>query len=322
MSSSNSSSANHAIGTQSATIDGDLGNDKISESQHAFILQVVATLKKPGATKQIWHHPPSPLNTFIPTAASYYVRPVVCWWPHLLFPGVELKCPKTGCLSGRPLKPKGVVPPRYIHGMESGVYLSQYNYICETCNTKTTAMDVVLPGGLNFLCPVSLTHKSGFTRDVQTFITSAATTGMSFSEMGKHMATLRLTKYLDSFAEFKIRLKYYLESAQSIISSSSQQTAVCPEFSSFDDNTGYNETVQPTDQYLQRLFTDFVEKNVDFIERTEELTVICPVIKTDHTFNVAERSSHGKSSSLLITMGGDGQILSKDWVPNTGSKLN
>ena len=128
-------------------------------------------------------------------------------------------------------------------------------FICRSTTTSVKpATQRPQQWGLNFLCPVSLTHKSGFTRDVQTFITSAATTGMSFSEMGKHMATLRLTKYLDSFAEFKIRLKYYLESAQSNISSSSQQTAVCPEFSSFDDNTGYNETVQPTDQYLQRLW--------------------------------------------------------------------
>ena len=219
------------IGTQPGDVIDDI-NHKISATQLAFNEQVMALLRK--GSKEIWHRPTCPTLTFIPTAISYYVRPVACWWPHILFPGVELKCPN-GCMAH--LQPKGVAPARYVHGMDSGFYFSQYNYSCKTCHAKTASMGIVLPSGLDFLCPVILTHKSALSRDLQTFITSASTTGMSFSEMGKHLATLRLTKYLNCCAEFKIRLNYYLATAQAIIPAASSVSF--PDFSSFDDKTGF-----------------------------------------------------------------------------------
>ena len=70
------------IGTQPGDVIDDI-NHKISATQLAFNEQVMALLRK--GSKEIWHRPTCPTLTFIPTAISYYVRPVACWWPHILF---------------------------------------------------------------------------------------------------------------------------------------------------------------------------------------------------------------------------------------------
>ena len=99
---------------------------------------------------------------------------------------------------------------------------------------------------------------------------------------------------------------------------SSHLTPLCL-FSAFDDKLGYNEIASPTEVYLENFFKSYVDEHSTMIDNLQKEAPICQVISSDHTFNVARRSSKNKNATLFITMGGDGQILEEDWGEGTGS---
>lgn len=303
---------------------------KLSAAQLNFIEQIkkeINALVHNGEKPPVWFYPPNVLaKGKVPLPQPYWVKPVVVWIPHYQFPDAILRCP---CGSESPcdgiVRPKGYPSDfRYVHDMNSGVYLLQYQYVCKqsSCGKKTNSTGLQLPGNLNNLCPVILTHKSAVTRDVLTFITSAATTGMSFSEMGKHMGTTRLTKYLDCFTDYNVRLQYYRDtlSGPNKLTSSTSLTPYA-EFGAFDDKTGFNEIARPSDQFLEKLFIEYVKQHDEFIVNVESQRESHPVISIDHTNNVSKRSSRGENSALFSVLGGNGQVYSAEWCQDVGRTL-
>jgi len=49
-------------------------------------------------------------------------------------------------------------------------------------------------------------------------------------------------------------------------------------FSKFDDEEGFNEILQPTDQYLVDFFEDYVTRHQKFIDDAQDAIPFCPVI--------------------------------------------
>jgi len=290
--------------------DGDCDNREPTTFQKQFIEDCIKKVK--DGSKECFFAPADPMVTLRPKLEAYYLKPVMVWAPKMRY-SIDIRCNEDGCAGN--LSANGfLAAPRYVHGMTTGFYFIQCRYKCEQCKKTVAAIKCQLPYYLSETCPVIFSHKSALHKEVVTFVTSAATTGMSFTEITKYLGTSRQTCYLEKKTNYLIMKKRYEES--SLCSSHLTPLRL---FSAFDDKQGYNEIASPTEVYLENFFTSYVHEHSKMIDNLQKEAPICQVISSDHTFNVAKRSSKNKNATLFITMGGDGQILEEDWGEGTGS---
>jgi len=166
-----------------------------------------------------------------------------------------------------------------------------------------------VPDYVRILFPFFEKHKSLVHEDLMTFITTDALTGKTFSEIGKGICNFRINDYLRKRSFYlSIMKKYHVNTITGVVS--------LPFFSKFDDEEGFNEILQPTDQYLVDFFEDYVTGHQKFIDDAQDAIPFCPVISTDHTFRVQsktldyhERGAQPSSENAFFTiMNGNLQV--------------
>ncbi len=71
-----------------------------------------------------------------PILSSFYLKPVIVLAPHLNFPNILLSC--NACVTNNLIAKGWADDPiaRYVHGLDSGMFLMQYKYHCPNCNTS------------------------------------------------------------------------------------------------------------------------------------------------------------------------------------------
>jgi hypothetical protein len=202
---------------------------------------------------------------------SWYVKPVVLCAPHLNFPGVAIRCHHLMC-SGHYIK-KERAADRVIQGLHSEVYLLQYKYRCSNgvgClnvdHSSYSSAEVVHTRR----CPeyiraatsslFYLTHNSGVTGELLTYILTDAMSPKSFEDIQLGIKTFRETQYLESRAEYTAARDHICQTENLLPES-------FPDFSAMDDANGYDcQPNIPTTEYIIKVFQEYVSEHRESME--------------------------------------------------------
>ena len=118
--------------------------------------------------------------------------------------------------------------------------------------------------------PIVLTNKSGITRTVQLYITSDATTGKSFEEIGNLISVLRTAKYMSKKVTYLSAVNDYKRTINNSLLISEE----FPACSTFNDMSGYACKLQPDNQFITNMFKEYVETNRSDIESWQENNMV------------------------------------------------
>lgn len=115
----------------------------------------------------------------------------------------------------------------------------------QDCKRNWTALELI-----NYSCPefihaqydIISTKRCAVSRGVMTLITSDAITGKTFEEIGRTIGNFRMNCYLQKRCE-------YVSATHRFGASTSHE-----QFSSIDDPAGYNDSLQPSTEFIIEFF--------------------------------------------------------------------
>ena len=147
--------------------------DKLGTCQNEYITSIKNSIDSEKGVKVLYSPEVSHENGIKkPKAAEYYAKPCYVFAPHIQYPNSfkNFKCDECGECS---LKSKGWQSNpigRYVHDIDTSVYLVSRVYICSFCSKsgpkKTYSFNNLfhqLPNFIKVLFPFTLTQKSGYT---------------------------------------------------------------------------------------------------------------------------------------------------------------
>ena len=212
--------------------------------------------------------------------------------------------------------------PRRVESIKTSMYLLQRKYRCKDCNTSINSLKIMENGewrcNLKAMFPFTVKHNSLIHDDLLHLIVSDAMTRKTFHEIGCSIYISRINEYLRLRDIF---VSNYKNNPKSSIFSSFTNTMMPTDiiFSQFDDVNGYNEKEQPTDSFIIKIFTDYVEENKDFLISQLQKIKIPSVVSSDDTFNVLKRTTQLNNvtnqydnvdgTALHTIMGANGVVL-------------
>ena len=171
--------------------------------------------------------------------------------------------------------------------------------------------------------PVHLTHKCAVDEDVMQLIVADMVSAKSADQIGDTIAAIRLNEYLQSRVAYEAE---YLEYRAEVDSQNEMVERLNGEqikavdmaaFSTFQDRSGYNETLTIYSKAIIDVFVKFVEDRASvFLEHIEKIDPHW-CISVDTTFNIAKRTRDygldGENppigdNTFTFAMNGDGQV--------------
>ena len=240
-------------------------------------------------------HGPDVLTPSLPTSslkqpinsAEYLLPPVIVWDPLLQFPNIfchQFYCSKdshsTCCVPLIPKRWKNGLSekdaPRKLYGKNCTVLLVSRVYVCckghEIIAHDPCIVDKIVPENV----PFYLSHKSGVTLDLANTINSLANTGLTFTEIGRHVAQEYYNCHWLKEGRFRNNTKYFHEQNDSISNKDTTEP--------FPDCREWVEL--PSDDIIIGCFIlHFEENKVFYTERMSDLSAV--YLSMDHTFKVA-----------------------------------
>ena len=217
---------------------------------------------------------------------------------------------------------------RHIHCLKTSCYLLQKNYKCG-CNNSQTGKKRKIAGHqlvcskstplfLKVLYPFYDTGKAMIHNEIITLLVHDATTGKSFEEIGSTICSYRLHEYAAKRTLF-VMTRDYMKNQNSIAKIDDV------DFGAMDNPLGYNQQLQPSDQFLIDTFNKFIEEHEPEMIAFFNSIVVHPLQSFDATYNMSRRTLDyhvlegdgifqnkikylPKNGGLLISMNGTGQI--------------
>lgn len=263
-----------------------------------------------------------------PKSTEYLLPPVIIWDPLLQFPHIfahQFYCDKdshsTRCVPLTPKRWKNGLSekdsPRKIYGKDSTVLLVSRVYVCceghEIIAHDPSIVDKLPPENV----PFYLSHKSGVTRDLANTINSLANTGLTFTEIERHVAQEYYNCHWLKEGTFRKNARYFHdENGNASDKGSSEPFPDCKEWVEL-----------PSDDIIIGCFIlHFEENNVFYTERMSDLSAL--YLSADHTFKVAAnigvRLPGNKwvtqYDSLFCVLNEKGQVVA--WQLTKGTSFN
>lgn len=141
---------------------------------------------------------------------------------------------------------------------------------------------MVMPDGLRDLYDITFTHRSGYTSKLVQYIVDCSLTSMSFYSMGIGIQSRRVQRYLTNKKKYYTYVKYFIEDAKRKFAFDQDQSKLdaainsIKQFSSMHDPVEYNELMRPTDNFIIRLFIDYVSSHREMMEANPtSSTILC-----------------------------------------------
>jgi hypothetical protein len=198
-----------------------------------------------------------------PNPRNYYPKDVMMNVPHKLFPGIVMIC---GRVQENGQSCTGHLTPkqwhrhvRYIHGLNNGIYLVQYEYKCQVCDASPrSSADIIddpkskVPEIVKLVLGEGasrLTKRSGVDTDLRDFIINTIITKSTFDDIATAVKMRRHDEYM------RKRTHYYAD-----VANHNQNPEVFQEprtwlpFSPLDDPHGYNEKPGIGEDYIRDVF--------------------------------------------------------------------
>ena len=215
-----------------------------------------------------------------PDLSKHYRKKVIVVAPHLSFKISSNTFTCGECNS--PVTPKAWVSDcRAIQDLDGSVHVMLYQYQCTgKCGCKMHAFStsedgtfkMVMPDGLRDLYDITFTHRSGYTSKLMQYIVDCSLTSMSFYSMGSGIQSLRVQRYLTNKKKYYTYVKYFIDDAKRKFAFDQDQSKLdaaissIKPFSSMHDPKEYNELMRPTDNFIIRLFIDYVSSHRETME--------------------------------------------------------
>jgi len=261
-----------------------------------------------------------------PNVSSWYLKPVILCAPHIQF-NTTIPCPNSNC--GYGLTPIGWCnKSRYVHDLNSGIYLSQFMYKCTSCESKnatngitnlnlstTTELDLLDEDDDNhddvqvILQKKQIYFNALKVLKVLPLYMSNAFLIEDFKRSAYHYNVVNLIIYDSTtgktFEEIQktiahsrvstyLRAKISYESAVEayLLNHPTQNPSEKPcQFTTMIEYTGYNENYGPTPETIIEFYKLYVEQREMSAKKFMESLPPFPVLSVDHTFNIQRRKT-------------------------------
>lgn len=114
-----------------------------SPAQQNFINKICSSVREDGRsfyrkhsciTKNLWFHPPAFISGKSTNLELFRVKPVVCWFPHLLYPD-SVRCFKCGSKATKPAENDDFII-RACLGVDFPYFAIRQNLRCSGCSVR------------------------------------------------------------------------------------------------------------------------------------------------------------------------------------------
>ena len=183
-------------------------------------------------------------------------------------------------------------------------YMIEYRYLCSknNCPNSTKPMTLFSTdefGKNRISCPDSfrslyriglITHKNRYTKEFVSLVVNDVTTNKSIYQIGESIEHFRTDEYYRLRVAYEgfLRLKSSEGSITDFVTSSSRNE--CVEFSTMDDDQGYNDRIRPAQKTLIAVYSAIIDQNEDLIKTCLANIPGFPAVSMDTTYNVAKRT--------------------------------
>ena len=171
---------------------------------------------------------------------------------------------------------------------------------------------VAVPDHIKIWYPFTRTNKTVVHNEIVTMLMHDATSGKSFENIGSLIATYRLHEYAVHRAYYTAAMSFFYQNCSSLFSSTDENDPIL--FSSMEDPEGYNQVLQPSDNFLLEFFNIYTESKEGDMEIINDTTLPGDNISIDVTYSTC------KKTKKIVTIEGEGPYSDQTNYNSIGKK--